>query len=72
MNKNAIVWRKSVYDNDYKCSCGKILFEKGDLISDVLIDISNDAIICPKCMKVVAAIMNEKDAKKIAIRGVQA
>lgn len=69
MKKNAIVWRESIYKNDYKCSCGKKLFENGDVVNDVLFDTRRDELICPVCMKVVAKLMDEKEASKIAHRG---
>ena len=72
MNKNAIVWRESIYKNDYKCSCGKVLFENNDIAKDVLVDVERDELYCPNCMKRVAVLMNEKEAKKVAFRGEQA
>lgn len=72
MKKNAIIWRESVYHNDFKCKCGKVLFANNNVVEDVLYDTENDLLICPKCLKVVAKITTEKEAIKTAFRGEEA
>ena len=68
--KNAIIWRESVYNNDFVCSCGKVLFENNQLPGDLLYDNFEDLIVCPNCRKVVARVTTEEDAIKFgAFRG---
>ena len=69
MKKNAIIWRESVYKNDFTCGCGKVLFENGNVVNDVLYDPQSDLLVCPNCLKVVAKITTEKEAAKSAFRG---
>lgn len=63
--KNAIVWRESVFKNDFKCSCGKVLFENDQIPDDMLYDTFDDLLVCPVCRKTVAKLMTEEDAMRI-------
>lgn len=68
---NAIIWRKSIYDNDYKCRCGKKLYEHGDVVGDV--QVYADYLICPNCGWNVAKLTTEEKAVKSgAFRGEKA
>ena len=60
--KDAIIWRKSIHDNDYVCRCGKKLFENGEVAEDVLTD--TDYLICPQCRWLVAKLSTVEDAIK--------
>lgn len=68
MNKTVIVWRESVYKNDYICRCGKKLFEGKNIPDDMLFDTETDELICPECGWNVARISSFEKASKEAIR----
>ena len=67
MNKNdkVIIWRKSIYDNDYVCKCGKKLLINDDVAEDMLYDQNNKELICPNCMWNVAKVTTYEKAVKI-------
>ena len=46
-NRTAIIWRKSIYENDYKCKCGMTLYANGKVSDDVLV--SDNSLYCPIC-----------------------
>ena len=69
MKKNAIIWRKSIYDNDYICRCGKTLFKDGKFTKGIMIIPDADIVICPNCKWNVARITTEEEASKTAFRG---
>ena len=55
MKREAFIWRKSIYDRDFVCSCGKRLAdENGFPNGDTLYNQANGDVICPNC-KIVAA-----------------
>ena len=71
--KTAIIWRKSVYDNDYVCRCDKKLMENGEVCDDMLYDLEEDELICPDCKWNVAKYTTvEKAYASGAIPSVQA
>lgn len=55
-NGRKIVWKSTVTQNDYTCSCGKCLKIVDDFRSDIAIDERFNALICPQCKKPVALI----------------
>lgn len=59
----AFIWRQSIYENEFKCKCGYKLYkpEKNEPGRDVMIDITNGAIYCPKCGWVVGKIVDMGD-----------
>ena len=60
--RNAIVWRKSIYDKDYVCGCGKKLFDDGKMAEDVLFDPESRYLFCPKCFLNVAKWLTVDEA----------
>lgn len=68
MKVPAIVWRESVYKNDFKCSCGFPLMTEGTINRDVLYNPHDKLLICPKCQKVVAKLKGEME---VAVEGTQ-
>lgn len=70
--KKAIIWRKSVYDDDYVCRCGKKLMINDDPVNDLLFDTSTQQLICPDCMWNVAKVTTYDIAVKTAFRSEKA
>ena len=69
----AIVWRESIYMNNYLCKCGKKLWSDGDAAGDLLVDIDNGGMYCPECGWLVAYLTTEDQAMKDgAMRGAEA
>ena len=70
----AVVWRKSVVDNNYKCEYGHLLFKNGNICDDVLVDDANgdlsdnSSLFCPECRKYVAYITSVEEATKTAYK----
>lgn len=62
MKRIAYIWRKSIYDNDYRCNkCGAELYdpEKGKLIKNnvrITHFLSDVEVYCRKCMNHVAHV----------------
>lgn len=57
IKKTAIIWRKSIYDNDFKCRCNyKLINEHGTPKSDILVDMTSDMLFCPLCKWNVAKV----------------
>lgn len=58
MNKNALVWRKSVYQNSFKCNqCGEpIANEDGEPRDDAPFSLIGNTLHCPKCLNPVARL----------------
>ena len=58
MRKTAFIWRKSVYNNRFRCIfCGEMLARlDGTPLDTTLIDEQNNLLICPFCKNVVAKI----------------
>lgn len=68
-NKTAIIWRKSIFENDYKCKCGKVLYARGKVSDDVLVDTETDTLYCPVCKWNVAKVTTvDKAYKMMAMR----
>lgn len=68
--KNAFIWRKSIYDNDYVCKCGKKLMTNFEIADDMLYDRNTDELICPNCHLNVAKLTTVDNAYSMgAIRG---
>ena len=72
MKRTAVVWRKSVYKNEFTCSCGaKLADADGTNFEDnVLMEISNFGtyVYCKKCLKSVAYLRYvnlPKDAERL-------
>ena len=63
--KNAIIWRESIYLNDFKCKCGKQLMNDNKLVDDILFDEKREMFICPECLRDVAKLTTEEYAVKI-------
>lgn len=63
--KTAIVWRESIYHNDFKCNCGKELMIDNELSKDILYDEKRKRLICPNCLKDVAIITTEDYALRV-------
>ena len=61
----AIIWRQSIYENEFKCKCGYKLYKpvKNKLDRDVIVDFTNALLYCPKCGWVVGKMvyMGETD-----------
>ena len=55
MKKAVYVWRESVYKNDFRCSCGKILFEHGEPADGEKVD-EIGYLYCGNCGKCVARV----------------
>lgn len=56
----AIIWRKSIYENNYICRCGEKLME------DNVLNVNEDCgyVICPKCKWLVAKLSTVDEAIK--------
>ena len=62
MKAPVIVWRESVYKNDFKCSCGfPLMTAEGKIDRDVLYNPHDKLLICPRCQKVVAKLKGEME-----------
>lgn len=61
----AFIWRKSIYDNDYVCRCGKELMKNGNVVDDMLFNTETNELICPKCGLNVAKETTEIEALEI-------
>lgn len=59
MKKTAIIWRKSVYDNNFICKCGEELMHGEEIKDTVLFDTRTNTLICPKCKLNVAIIADK-------------
>ena len=69
--RKAIIWRKSIYDADYVCKCGKELFVNNQIPDDMLV--YGDYLVCPQCGLNVAKLTTEEQAVKSgAMRGEKA
>lgn len=64
MKVPVIVWRESVYKNDFKCSCGYQLMTEGKIDRSVLYNPHEKILICPECQKVVAMLKGEMEAEE--------
>lgn len=67
MSKKALIWKKSIYLNGYRCRCGKVLFVQDDLVDDVLIGtVAEDEaiVVCPDCYDTVARITTVEKAEE--------
>lgn len=60
--KDAIIWRKSIFENDYVCRCGKKLMSKGKIAKDIVEEMNY--LICPSCNYLVAKLSTIEDAEK--------
>ena len=57
MKQPAIIWRESIYKNNFTCNCGeKLGSDEGDPIPDMLMDEEESYLVCPKCMKTAARL----------------
>lgn len=56
MWKRAIVWRESIYNNDFICSCGNRLAENDGTLKDELVKGDDNYAYCRKCGLPVALI----------------
>jgi len=67
MKVTAIIWRESVYKNDFTCSCGYDFMKDGELAETMLYDTKQKVLVCPRCKKRVAKIIEnyETDDKNI-------
>lgn len=56
MTKQALIWRKSVYQNNFKCNqCGEqIANEDGEPRDDAPFSLMGNTLHCPKCLNPVA------------------
>lgn len=47
----ALIWRESIYKNEFKCKCGYKLYKpyKNELAHDIILDITNATLCCPRC-----------------------
>lgn len=50
--KDAIIWRKSIQENEYVCRCGKKLAKDGKVAKDIVKEMGY--LICPSCNYLVA------------------
>lgn len=58
----AIIWRKSIHDNDYVCKCGQKLMEKGE--ANLISMEDSEYLFCPKCGWNVAKLTTVEEAVK--------
>lgn len=59
MKKTAIIWRKSVYENDFRCNVCKAALFNADTMTvkdEVIIDEEKQSMFCPDCKNKVAHI----------------
>lgn len=65
---DAIIWKQSVMENDFRCTkCGRQLFRDGELADDVLIEQNRTAakVICPGCRQHVAMLTTVEMAERL-------
>lgn len=57
---DVIIWKKSVYDTQ-KCGCGyKVVSDENMLpAGDVLFDMKNGLLYCPKCGNLIAKVRED-------------
>lgn len=72
MKQPAIIWRESIYNNDYVCRCGKVLMDKGKLCEDMLVDVDTMELICPQCKLNVALLADSDFAEEFAFKAMEA
>lgn len=59
MVRESIVWKKSIYDNDYKCSCGAKLFDRQTMKPTENLGVDKNhqnRCYCMKCKNLVAVV----------------
>ena len=59
MKTTAIIWRESVYKNNFVCSCGYEFMKDGELAETMLYDTAQKMLVCPRCKKRVAMIVDD-------------
>lgn len=59
MKVHPIIWRESVYKNDFVCRCGEQLMKDGEISKAILYDEVLRFLICPKCKNNVALLSKE-------------
>lgn len=61
---NIIIWKKSIYGNDFKCKCGRELANMNGQPNDgILLVPETRALICPKCGNI-AGTVNELETSE--------
>lgn len=55
-NRPALIWRKTMYFNNFECSCGHVCFKDGKVADDMLFDPEEQMLVCPKCYRYVAQV----------------
>ena len=68
MKKTAIIWRESVYKNDFRCNVCKAALFNADtktVKDEVLIDETTNLMYCPDCKNLVARIQEITVTKDI-------
>lgn len=63
--KKTIIWRESIYHNNFTCKCGKQLMKDEEILDDVLYDESRKELVCPNCYLVVGKETTLEMAQKI-------
>lgn len=62
MKAPIIVWRESVYKNDFKCNnCGLDLMKDGEMNQNILSDRQGKYLFCPRCKNMVAMVKGEME-----------
>lgn len=62
MKAPIIIWRKSIYENDFKCnSCGMDLMKDGELNQTILSDREGKYLFCPRCKNMIAMTKGEME-----------
>ena len=62
---NALIWRESVYKNDFVCTCGHKLYNVDEDELDAVIFEDTKGVYCPECNSMVAIITTvEEDTPK--------
>lgn len=71
MLRTAIVWRESVYKNDFKCNkCGHVVAnKKGWPADDTLYDPDGQWLFCPECHNCVGREKEVDDDGPSGLRG---
>lgn len=56
MNRRCLIWRESVYHNNFRCNiCGtNVAKDSGEPLDTTLFDMMGNFIVCPKCYNPVA------------------
>lgn len=60
MKRDVLIWRDSVYHNNFVCSCGRVLAKDGVVADGVLYDTKTRYLYCPRCEKAVAFLAPEQ------------